>query len=296
MQLIDGKAIALQMRREIKARVTELTDRGHRPPGLCAVLVGEDPASQVYVGSKERACRRAGFLGRVIRLPDSVTQEELLEVVRGQNADPGIDGILVQLPLPRGLDEQAVIEAIDPAKDVDGFHPQNVGGTLIGLPEAFAPATPAGIRELLLRSGIETKGRHLVVLGRSNIVGKPMASLMVQKALGADCTVTVCHSASRDLKEHTKRADILVAAIGRPEYVTADMVREDAVVVDVGINRVEDPSAEKGYRLAGDVAFDEVAPRCTAITPVPGGVGPMTIAMLLANTLAGCLRRQGLEA
>lgn len=292
-QIIDGKAIAAGIREEVARGTAALVTECGRPPGLAAILVGDDPASRVYVRSKNKACQKAGLHGEVVRLAEAVSQQELLATVDRFNADEAIDGILVQLPLPKHLNEQQVIERIDPAKDVDGFHPVNTGKTWIGLPEAFAPATPAGIRELLLRCGIETAGAHAVVLGRSNIVGKPMAALLVQKALGADATVTICHSRTRDLPGVCRQADILIAAIGRAEFVTADMVREGAVVIDVGINRVDDPDAPRGYRLTGDVAFEEVAPKCRAITPVPGGVGPMTIAMLLHNTLRSARQRLG---
>jgi methylenetetrahydrofolate dehydrogenase (NADP+) / methenyltetrahydrofolate cyclohydrolase len=291
MRLIDGKALALTIRKEVKESVLERSEAGLRPPGLAAVLVGEDPASQVYVRNKDRACRKAGIYSEVMRLDEQASQPELLKEIDRLNADPRIDGILVQLPLPAHFNEQEVIERIDPAKDVDGFHPINTGKTWIGLPEAFAPATPAGIREMLIREGIETAGAHVVVLGRSNIVGKPMASLMVQKAVGADATVTICHSRTRNLVAICRQADILIAAIGRAGFVTKDMVREGAVVIDVGINRIEDASTKSGMRLVGDVSFDEVAPLCKAITPVPGGVGPMTIAMLLVNTLRSCKNR-----
>ena len=291
MKLIDGKAIAAEIRGEVAREAAALTARGGRAPGLAAVLVGEDPASAIYVRSKGRACEEAGIRSETHRLPAETAREELLALVDRLNADPAVDGILVQLPLPGHLDEQEVIERIDPAKDVDGFHPVNTGKSWIGLPEAFAPATPAGIQELLKRSGVETAGAHAVILGRSNIVGKPMASLLVQKGPGADATVTLCHSRTRDLAAVCRQADILVAAIGRAEFVTADMVKEGAVVIDVGINRVEDATKKKGYRVVGDVAFDEVAPKCAAITPVPGGVGPMTIAMLLSSTLKSAARR-----
>jgi methylenetetrahydrofolate dehydrogenase (NADP+) / methenyltetrahydrofolate cyclohydrolase len=290
MRLIDGKALALTIRKEVALSVEELVKTGNRPPGLAAVLVGEDAASQVYVRNKDRACRKAGIYSEILRLPMDTAQADLLAIIDRLNADEKIDGILVQLPLPGHLAEQEVIERIHPAKDVDGFHPVNTGKTWIGLPEAFAPATPAGIREMLVREGIETAGAHVVVLGRSNIVGKPMASLMVQKAVGADATVTICHSRTRNLPEICRQADILIAAIGRAGFVREDMVREGAVVIDVGINRIDDPSTKSGTRLVGDVDFETVAPKCEAITPVPGGVGPMTIAMLLKNTLRS---RQG---
>lgn len=289
MQLIDGQAIAAAIQQEVAAEVARRVSQGLRAPGLAAVLVGEDPASQVYVASKGRACRRAGLHSVTLTLLADTSQAELLETVERLNGDPAIDGILVQLPLPAGLDERAVIEAINPAKDVDGFHPVNAGRILGGQPGAFAPATPAGVRELLLRSGLPVSGQHLVVLGRSNIVGKPLVSLMVQK--GLDCTVTLCHSRTRNIAEHCRQADILVAAIGVPRFVTADMVKPGAVVIDVGINRVADDQAPRGYRLVGDVDFEAVAPLCAAITPVPGGVGPMTIAMLLVNTLESARRR-----
>jgi methylenetetrahydrofolate dehydrogenase (NADP+)/methenyltetrahydrofolate cyclohydrolase len=289
--VLDGKAMAETIRREVGVEAARLRERHGRAPGLAAVLVGEDAASQVYVRSKHKACQEAGLHSEVFRLAADCSRERLLGLVDLLNADPSFDGILVQLPLPGHLDEQEVLERIRPDKDVDGFHPVNVGRVLAGLPGAFAPATPAGIVEMLARSGVETAGAHVVVLGRSNIVGKPMASLLMQKGKGADATVTVCHSRSRDLAEHCRRADILVAAIGRARFVTADMVKEGAVVVDVGINRVEDPAAPKGSRLVGDVDYAAVAPRCRAITPVPGGVGPMTIAMLLRNTAESARRR-----
>ncbi len=296
MKLIDGKAIAAEIREEVARDAAGLLAAHGRAPGLVAILVGEDPASAVYVRSKHKACAKAGIHSEVRRLPADIAQDELLAIVREYNVNPLFDGILVQLPLPAHLDEQLVIETIDPAKDVDGFHPVNTGKTWIGLPEAFAPATPAGIQELLVRTGVTTAGAHVVVLGRSNIVGKPMAGLLVQKGAAADATVTVCHSRTRDLPALCRQADILVAAIGRAEFVTRDMVREGAVVIDVGINRVDDPNAPKGYRLTGDVAFDEVAPLCSAITPVPGGVGPMTIAMLLKNTVKSAALRMGAGA
>ncbi len=289
--IIDGKRIAEELRGEVAREAAELCERHGRPPGLAAVLVGDDPASKVYVSSKGKACLQAGFHSVTERLPVDTSRDTLLALVDRLNQDPAIDGILVQLPLPAHLDEQEVIERIDPAKDVDGFHPVSTGKVLIGLPDAFAPATPAGIIELLIRSGIETAGMHAVVVGRSNIVGKPMASLLVQKGKHADCTVTVCHSRTRDIASITRQADLLIAAIGRPHYIGADMVKPGAVVIDVGINRVEDASAKKGYRIVGDVDYEAVAPRCRAITPVPGGVGPMTIAVLLRNTLFSAQRR-----
>ena len=292
--IIDGKRIALELREEVARDTVRLVEKYGRAPGLAAVLVGEDPASKVYVSSKGKACHKAGFYSVTERLPEDTSRDTLLALVDRLNKDGSIDGILVQLPLPGHLNEQEVIERIDPAKDVDGFHPISTGKVLIGLPEAFAPATPAGIVELLARSGIETAGKHAVIVGRSNIVGKPMASLLVQKGARADCTVTVCHSRTQNMAALTRQADILIAAIGRPNYIGAEMVKPGAVVVDVGINRIEDASAKKGYRIVGDVNYDEVAPLCSAITPVPGGVGPMTIAMLLRNTLLSAQRRLGL--
>ena len=283
-ELIDGVAIAARVRARVAAEAAELATHGV-VPGLTVVLVGDDAASAVYVASKEKACHEAGMRGQTIRLPAATTEAELLAVIDGLNADPAVHGILVQMPVPRHIDSQAVIRRIDPAKDVDGFHPVNAGKVLIGDPDAFAPCTPAGVQVLLTESGVETAGKEAVILGRSTIVGKPMAALLVQSGRGADCTVTICHSRTRDLAAHTRRADILIAAIGKPEMVTADMVKPGAVVIDVGINRVEDPSAKKGYRIVGDVRYDEVAAVASKITPVPGGVGPMTIAMLLANTV-----------
>lgn len=280
--VIDGKAVAAAVLEEVRAETAELVARGVTP-GLAVVLVGEDPASKVYVGSKARTCVELGIHSRKIELPESTTQEELLDVVRELNADPAIHGILVQSPPPKHIDEEAVIRAIDPRKDVDGFHPENVAKLALEDPTGFVPCTPAGCMRLLKAAGIETSGAEAVVIGRSMIVGKPMALLLMAK--GADATVTVAHSRSKDLAGICRRADIVIAAVGRPEMVKADWVKDGAVVIDVGINRVDDPSTKKGYRLVGDVAYDEVAPKCRAITPVPGGVGPMTIAMLMKNTL-----------
>lgn len=282
--IIDGKAIGDAMRAEMVADVEALKANGITP-GLAVVLVGDDPASQVYVRMKGKACAKLGMHSETIRLPATVTQGELLAVVDRLNTDPTIHGFLVQLPLPKHLDEQQVIHRIAVAKDVDGFHPESVGRVAISDPTGFPPATPAGVQQLLLRSGVETKGAHVVIVGRSNIVGRPMASLLLQNGPGGNATVTVCHSRTRDLPAVTRLADILIVAIGRPEFVTADMVRPGAVVIDVGVNRVDDPSTEKGYRLVGDVAFGPVAEVASKITPVPGGVGPMTITMLLANTV-----------
>jgi methylenetetrahydrofolate dehydrogenase (NADP+)/methenyltetrahydrofolate cyclohydrolase len=281
-KILDGTALARTIRGEVAAAVAQA---GGAKPGLAAVLVGEDPASAVYVRSKGKACEEAGMHSETIRLPTDTTEAELLAVVDRLNADPAIHGILVQLPLPRQIDSEKVLFRIDPAKDVDGFHPVNVGKLVTGDRPAFRPATPYGVQQMLIRSGIETKGAHAVIVGRSNIVGKPMANLLIQQGPGGDATVTVCHSRTRDLPAVTRSADILIAAIGKPEFVTADMVRPGAVVIDVGINRVEDASQPRGYRLVGDVAYGPVSEVASWITPVPGGVGPMTIAMLLQNTL-----------
>ena len=283
-RILDGTAIAKAIRQEVSAEVSRLRSKG-RKPGLAAVLVGEDPASAVYVRSKGKACEEAGMHSVTIRLPADTPEVELLDTVDRLNADPEINGILVQLPLPKHINSEKVLRRIDPSKDVDGFHPVNVGKLVTGDKTAFRPATPYGVQQMLIRSGIETKGAHAVIVGRSNIVGKPMASLLIQQGPGGDATVTVCHSRTRDLPSVTRLADILIAAIGKPEFVTADMVRPGAVVIDVGINRVDDASRPRGYRLVGDVAYDSVAEIASAITPVPGGVGPMTIAMLLQNTL-----------
>jgi methylenetetrahydrofolate dehydrogenase (NADP+)/methenyltetrahydrofolate cyclohydrolase len=283
-RILDGTAIAKAIRQEVAAEVSRLRSKG-RKPGLAAVLVGEDPASAVYVRSKGKACEEAGMHSVTIRLPADTPEAELLDTVDRLNADPEINGILVQLPLPKHINSEKVLRRIDPSKDVDGFHPVNVGKLVTGDKTGFRPATPYGVQQKLIRSGIEIKGAHAVIVGRSNIVGKPMASLLIQQGPGGDATVTVCHSRTRDLPSVTRLADILIAAIGKPEFVTADMVRPGAVVIDVGINRVDDASRPRGYRLVGDVAYDSVAQIASAITPVPGGVGPMTIAMLLQNTL-----------
>ena len=286
-QLIDGKAIAAAVRADTRAAVEDWTQAGHRAPVLRVVLVGDHPASASYVRGKIKAAAEAGIDSETLRFPADLSEADLLGVVGELNANPEVDGILVQLPLPDHVDESKVIHAIDPDKDVDGFHPENVGRLVIGEP-AFAPCTPAGILEMLDRSGVETRGAHAVVIGRSNIVGKPMANLLLQR--GTDATVTVCHSRTRDLPAIARQADILIAAIGRAEFVTADMVKEGAAVIDVGINRVEDATRERGYRLVGDVDFAAVREKAGWITPVPGGVGPMTIAMLLQNTLAAAQR------
>ncbi|MDQ3427941.1 MAG: bifunctional methylenetetrahydrofolate dehydrogenase/methenyltetrahydrofolate cyclohydrolase FolD [Gemmatimonadota bacterium] len=283
-KILDGVALGKTIRAEVAVAVGRLSGNGGKP-GLAAVLVGEDPASAVYVRSKGKACEEAGMHSVTVRLPADASEAELLDTVDRLNADPRIHGILVQLPLPKHINSEKVLRRIDPAKDVDGFHPINVGKLVIGDKTAFRPATPYGVQQMLIRSGIETKGAHAVVVGRSNIVGRPMANLLIQDGPGGNATVTVCHSRTRDLPAVTRGADILVAAIGKPEFITADMIRPGAVVIDVGINRVDDASVPKGYRLVGDVAYAPVAEVASAITPVPGGVGPMTIAMLLQNTL-----------
>ena len=283
-ELIDGNAIAKEIRAEVALEVAALSERGVRP-GLAVVLVGDDPASAVYVRSKGKACEEAGMHSVTLRLPADTSQEGLLNEVRALNEDAAIHGILVQMPLPKHIDPDTIIRSIRPDKDVDGFHPVNVGKMLIGEEDGFVPCTPAGVQELLIRSGVETKGAECVIIGRSNIVGKPMMALMVQSRAGANATVTVCHSATKNLARHTCRADILIVAAGRPRMVTGDMIKPGAVVIDVGINRVDDATAPRGYRLAGDVDFDSAREVASLITPVPGGVGPMTIAMLLKNTV-----------
>ena len=281
--LIDGAAAAQRLRGEIAERTAALAARGV-VPGLWVVLVGDDPASAVYVRNKEKASREAGMRGETLRLPATTTQAELLGVVDRLNADPAVHGILVQMPLPAGLDADAVIHRIDPAKDVDGFHPVNVGKVLIGDATGFAPCTPSGVMHLLREAGVALRGAHVVIVGRSNIVGKPMAALLIQP--GVDATVTICHSRTRDLAHHVRQADVVIAAVGRAGLITADMVKPGAVVIDVGMNRIADPATKSGFRLAGDVDFAGVRGVASMITPVPGGVGPMTIAMLLRNTLA----------
>lgn len=283
MQLIDGKATATAIKAQIAQQVSDIVVNGGKQPHLAAVLVGHDGGSETYVKNKVIACEQCGFKSTLIRYEDDVTEEELLACVERLNNDADIDGFIVQLPLPRHIDEQKIIMAIDYRKDVDGFHPVNVGRMSIGLP-CFISATPLGIITLLKFYGIETSGKKCVVLGRSNIVGKPMAQLMMQKQYG-DATVTVCHSHSKELKKECLEADIIIAAIGQPDFVTADMVKEGAVIIDVGTTRVPDASRKSGFRLNGDVKFDEVAPKCSYITPVPGGVGPMTICSLMQNTL-----------
>ncbi len=283
-RILDGKALSETIKGEIADEVRDWVAAGNPAPHLAAVLVGEDGASRTYVDHKVRSCARVGFESTLIQRPADITQEELLEIVHGLNDDPAIDGFIVQLPLPDHLDAEAVIESVDPAKDVDGFHPVNMGNLALGLP-GFVPATPAGIMTMLERSGIDTQGKHAVVIGRSSIVGTPMSLLLSRSGQPGNCTVTLCHSRTVDLAGHCREADILVAAVGRPEMVKGEMVKEGAVVIDVGITRVEDPNAKRGYRLKGDVDYADVAPKCSWITPVPGGVGPMTIVSLLRNTL-----------
>ncbi len=283
-RLIDGVAVARAVRADVARETAELKAHGITP-GLTVVIVGEDPASQSYVRSKEKASIEAGMKGETIRLPATVPQDELEALVDRLNADASVHGILVQAPLPRHMDANTVVRRIAPHKDVDGFHPVNVGKLLIGEKDGFAPCTPAGVQELLLRYGVDTSGKEAVIVGRSNIVGKPMAALLIQSGKGGNCTVTVCHSRTRDLQFHTSRADILIAAIGKPEAITGDMISPGAVVIDVGINRVTDAAAPKGYRLVGDVHFESARRVASLLTPVPGGVGPMTIAMLLKNTV-----------
>ncbi|MBT4482617.1 MAG: bifunctional methylenetetrahydrofolate dehydrogenase/methenyltetrahydrofolate cyclohydrolase FolD [Candidatus Latescibacteria bacterium] len=286
--IIDGKAIAQQMQNEMKAEVEELVKKGVTPR-LDVILVGEDPASQVYVRNKGRACDRLGVASGTHRVPESASEEEILRLIEEFNKDPKVHGILVQLPLPDHVNEGAVLNFINPDKDVDGFHPVNVGRMVVNEP-GFLPCTPHGIQMLLIRSGIETKGKHVVIVGRSNIVGKPVANILLQKKDGANAVVTVVHTAAPDMSVFTRQADILVVAVGRSEMITADMVKEGVVVIDVGINRVEDSSKEKGYRLTGDVDFAGVSEKASYITPVPGGVGPMTITMLLHNTIEAARR------
>ena len=292
-KIIDGTAVADAVLTECAAQIAELKSRGHTP-GLAVVLVGDNPASRSYVRAKDRMCQKIGMHSVKLELPAETTQAELLGVVDQLNRDPAIHGILVQSPPPKHIDEQAVVLAIDPAKDVDGFHPVNVGKLAIGDPSGFVPCTPLGCQRLLLETGIDTAGANVVMLGRSLLVGKPFALLMMGKGPGGDATVTVAHSRSRDLRGICRAANILVVAIGRPNFVTADDVGDGAVVIDVGINQVDDPAAKRGYRLVGDVDFAGVSPKCAAITPVPGGVGPMTIAMLMSNTIKACRQAAGL--
>ena len=282
--ILDGAALGREVRAEVAAGVAEMQEKHGVTPGLAAVLVGGDPASAIYVRNKGRACDEAGMFSEVFHLPEETTQEELLDLVAKLNADSRFHGILVQLPLPPQIEETAIIEALDPSKDVDGLHPFNLGKLLQGVPD-FIPATPAGIQQILMRNGYDPSGKHVVVCGRSNIVGKPLATLLLQRREGSNATVTVTHTRTANLSEITRQADILVAAIGQPRAITVDMVKEGVVIIDVGVNRVDDASRRRGYRLEGDVDFEPVSAKAEAITPVPGGVGPMTIAMLLVNTL-----------
>ncbi|MHC4659901.1 MAG: bifunctional methylenetetrahydrofolate dehydrogenase/methenyltetrahydrofolate cyclohydrolase FolD [Planctomycetota bacterium] len=291
-QIIDGKQVAAEMRAELKNEVAKLKEHGI-VPGLGVILVGEDPASQSYVRAKERACEELGIYSDDNRLPADTTQQDLIALVNQMNNDPKINGILVQLPLPKGLNESEVLLAIAPEKDVDGFHPMNVGKMMVG-EKAFLPCTPHGVIQLLLRSGVTIEGANTVIVGRSNIVGKPLANMLIQKNAKGNATVTVCHTRTKDLAHHTKQADILIAAAGRPNTITADIVKEGVVVIDVGVNRVEDATRKKGYRLVGDVDFEAVKEKASLITPVPGGVGPMTITMLLYNTVESAKRAAGL--
>ena len=292
-ELILGKDVSAEIYSELRERI-EFLKSNNVTPGLAVVLVGDDPASQVYVRKKGEMCEELGMKSITVRMPADTTQEQLMAKVDELNKDPTVHGFLVQLPLPKHLDEESVINAIDPAKDVDCFHPSNVGRVLIGNPD-FLPATPAGVQQMLVRKGIETAGKHVVIIGRSNIVGKPMAAMMVQKGLGADSTVTIVHSRTMNLPEITRQADILIVAIGKPRFVTKDMVKEGAVVIDVGTNRIEDPTHPKGSRLVGDVDFEDVKDKVSAITPVPGGVGPMTICMLMANAVKAAEKASGVR-
>lgn len=283
MILIDGKKVAADIRSELKDKISQLKAEGKNVPGLVAIIVGEDPASQIYVASKGKACEEIGMRTKTEKLSVDISETELVSLIQSYNQNKDYHGILVQLPLPKHINEDKVIETISHKKDVDGFHPISVGNLVIGK-DTFASCTPAGIQELLIRYKIETKGKHVVVVGRSNIVGKPIANIMLQKAEGANSIVTIVHSAAKNISYYTKQADILIAAIGKPEMIKADMVKDGAAVIDVGINRIDDPSKPKGYRIVGDVDFENVSKKSSFITPVPGGVGPMTIAMLLSNT------------
>ncbi|PYO90454.1 MAG: bifunctional methylenetetrahydrofolate dehydrogenase/methenyltetrahydrofolate cyclohydrolase FolD [Gemmatimonadetes bacterium] len=282
--LIDGNAIGATMRSELESEITKLKKTGVTP-GLAVVLVGDNPASQVYVRMKGKACDEAGLYHETIKLAKDTSEADLMALLERLNANSQIHGILVQLPLPKQIEANRALHRIDPRKDVDGFHPENVGKVVVGDPTGFRPATPYGVQQLLIRTGVDTKGAHAVVVGRSNIVGRPMAALLLQDAPGGNATVTVCHSRTRHIEQHTLQGDILIVAIGKPEFVTGDMVKPGAVVIDVGVNRVDDPSRKQGYRLVGDVKFQEAKQVASAITPVPGGVGPMTITMLLYNTV-----------
>ena len=290
MQILDGKKAAQAIQSELKIEVAELNVDGKKIPHLAAILVGNNGASETYVAAKVKACAEVGFKSTLIRLDADISEMKLLDAVENLNNDPDVDGILVQLPLPKHISDENVINAIDQDKDVDGFHPVNVGKMLQGMP-TFVPATPHGIMLLLEHYKIETKGKHAVVVGRSNIVGRPMSVLLSSNTNPGNCTVTICHSQTKNIKEFCLQADIIVAALGKPEFVTADMVKEGAVVIDVGITRLEDSTRKSGYKLKGDVAFETVAPKCSWITPVPGGVGPMTIAALMKNTYRSCMMK-----
>ena len=290
--LIDGRAIADQIHEETRRHITTLKEQGG-PPGLAFVRVGEDPASRVYVGMKEKACERLGVQSQTHVLPEDATEKELLKLIGELNADPSVHGILVQAPLPEQINEATIFASVSPNKDVDGFHPLNVGKLLLGDTDGFSPCTPAGIHELLIRSGVQISGAEAVILGRGNIVGKPMAAILCQKRDQANATVSLCHSRTRNINEHCRKADILIAAMGVPEFVKADMVKPGAVVIDVGVNRVPDPTSKNGNRLVGDVDFAAVQPITSQITPNPGGVGPMTIAMLLRNTVRAAAKANG---
>lgn len=290
MQILDGNLVSQATKEELKIKVAQLVIEGKKVPHLAAVLVGTNGASETYVGSKVKTCEEIGFKSSLVRLDEDISEFKLLNIIQDLNQDPDIDGILVQLPLPKHISDEKVINSIDPSKDVDGFHPVSVGKMVQGLP-SFVSATPHGIMLLLEHYRIETKGKHAVVIGRSNIVGRPMSILLSANTNPGNCTVTICHSHTTNLKEICRTADIIVAALGRPEFVTADMIKEGAVVIDVGITRVPDASKKRGYAIKGDVKFDEVAPLCSFITPVPGGVGPMTIAALMKNTFRACIDR-----
>lgn len=292
MKILDGKKVAGEIKNELKEKIQKLKEDGKNVPGLVTILIGENPASQVYVRSKIKDCQEIGMRTQSENHPDNISENELLDLVEKYNSDKNFHGILVQLPLPKHIDENKIIEKISPKKDVDGFSPVSIGNLVIGK-DTFVSCTPAGIQELLIRYNIETKGKHVVVLGRSNIVGKPIANIMLQKKEHANSIVTICHSAAKNLKDYTLSADILVAAMGSPNFVKADMIKEGVVIIDVGINRVEDPGKPKGYKLTGDVDFDEVSKKASYITPVPGGVGPMTRAMLLQNTFKAYLKYGG---
>jgi methylenetetrahydrofolate dehydrogenase (NADP+)/methenyltetrahydrofolate cyclohydrolase len=293
-KILSGTELAEKMRQEMKEEISMLKERHNLVPGLAVILVGDNPASISYVKGKEKACAEVGIMSREYKFDANYKEEELLRLIKDLNNDPSIHGILVQLPLPEHINEERVLYAINPEKDVDGFHPVNVGKLMIGV-DCFLPCTPHGIQQLLIRNGIEISGKHVVIVGRSNIVGKPMAMMLVQKKPGANATVTMCHTGTKDMTNFTRQADILIVAAGRPHTINADMVKEGAVVVDVGVNRIPDPTKKSGFRLVGDVDFEEVSKKASAITPVPGGVGPMTITMLLYNTIISAKRHAGLK-